>query len=71
MQEFGERPATGIMSLINRHQAGIYHSFRRWIKRQTSPTMLKEFQSRNDNLYDITNPDLGYDIGRVVAIKRH
>ena len=29
--------------------------------------MLKEFQSKNDNLYVITNPDLDHDIGRVVA----
>jgi glycosyltransferase involved in cell wall biosynthesis len=28
--------------------------------------ILKEIKSRNDNVYIITNPDLGYNIGRVV-----
>ena len=28
--------------------------------------ILKEIQSKNKNLYIITNPDLGYNIGRVV-----
>src|SRR4029079_5464139 len=28
--------------------------------------ILEELKSKNDRLYLITNPDLGYDIGRVV-----
>lgn len=31
-----------------------------------TPAILKEITSRNRNVYVITNPDLGYDIGRVV-----
>ena len=32
-----------------------------------TPSILKEFRSKNENFYIITNPDLGYDIGRVVV----
>jgi len=32
-----------------------------------TPSILKELKSRNDNIHLITNPDLGYDIGRVVV----
>jgi glycosyltransferase involved in cell wall biosynthesis len=32
-----------------------------------TPNILKELKSRNDNIHLITNPDLGYDIGRVVV----
>lgn len=31
-----------------------------------TPNILNRLKSKNDNLYVITNPDLGYDIGRVV-----
>jgi glycosyltransferase involved in cell wall biosynthesis len=31
-----------------------------------TPNILKHIQTRNNNIYIITNPDLGYDIGRVV-----
>lgn len=32
-----------------------------------TPSILKELKSTNDNIHLITNPDLGYDIGRVVV----
>ena len=32
-----------------------------------TPSILKEFRSKNENFYIITNADLGYDIGRVVV----
>ncbi len=32
-----------------------------------TPSILKELKSTNDNIHIITNPDLGYDIGRVVV----
>lgn len=32
-----------------------------------TPAILKEIKSINNNVYVITNPDLGYDIGRVVV----
>lgn len=32
-----------------------------------TPVILKEIESINNNVYVITNPDLGYDIGRVVV----
>ena len=31
-----------------------------------TPTILADLRSRTKNMYVITNPDLGYDIGRVV-----
>jgi len=31
-----------------------------------TPNILNRLKSKNDNIYVITNPDLGYDIGRVV-----
>lgn len=31
-----------------------------------TPNILSRLNSKNDNMYVITNPDLGYDIGRVV-----
>jgi glycosyltransferase involved in cell wall biosynthesis len=31
-----------------------------------TPNILSRLKSKNDNIYVITNPDLGYDIGRVV-----
>jgi glycosyltransferase involved in cell wall biosynthesis len=31
-----------------------------------TPNFLNRLKSKNDNIYVITNPDLGYDIGRVV-----
>lgn len=31
-----------------------------------TPNILNRLKSKNDNIYLITNPDLGYDIGRVV-----
>lgn len=31
-----------------------------------TPNILSRLKSKNDNMYVITNPDLGYDIGRVV-----
>lgn len=31
-----------------------------------TPNILNQLKSKNDNIYVITNPDLGYDIGRVV-----
>jgi len=32
-----------------------------------TPIILDEFRTKNDNFYVITNPDLGYDIARVVV----
>lgn len=32
-----------------------------------TPNILNRLKSKNDNIYVITNPDLGYDIGRVVS----
>ena len=32
-----------------------------------TPNVLNRLKSKNDNIYVITNPDLGYDIGRVVS----
>jgi glycosyltransferase involved in cell wall biosynthesis len=32
-----------------------------------TPSILSEFRTKNENFYIITNPDLGYDIGRVVV----
>jgi glycosyltransferase involved in cell wall biosynthesis len=34
--------------------------------KDNTPKILKTIQSRNNNLYIITNPDMGYNIGRVV-----
>ena len=31
-----------------------------------TPNILKHIQTRNNNIYIITNPDMGYNIGRVV-----
>ena len=56
-----------IMSLINQDTQPEYIIVVDDGSKDKTPTMLKEFQSKNDNMYVITNPDLGYDIGRVVA----
>ena len=56
-----------IISLINQDTKPEYIIVVDDGSKDKTPTMLKEFQSKNDNLYVITNPDLGYDIGRVVA----
>jgi glycosyltransferase involved in cell wall biosynthesis len=56
-----------IMSLINQDTKPEYIIVVDDGSKDKTPVMLKEFQSKNDNLYVITNPDLGYDIGRVVA----
>ena len=56
-----------IMSLINQDAKPEYIIVVDDGSKDKTPAMLKEFQSKNDNLYVITNPDLGYDIGRVVA----
>ena len=55
------------MSLINQDTKPEYIIVVDDGSKDKTPTMLKEFQSKNDNMYVITNPDLGYDIGRVVA----
>ena len=34
--------------------------------KDNTPNILKDIRSRNNNLYIITNPDMGYNIGRVV-----
>ena len=34
--------------------------------KDNTPTILRDMQSRHNNLYIITNPDMGYNIGRVV-----
>jgi len=34
--------------------------------KDNTPSILKGIQSRNDNVHVLTNPDLGYNIGRVV-----
>ena len=56
-----------IMSLINQDTKPEYIIVIDDGSKDKTPAMLKEFQSKNDNLYVITNPDLGYEIGRVVA----
>ena len=55
------------MSLINQDTKPEYIIVLDDRSKDKTPGKLKIFQSKNDNVYVITNPDLGYGIGRVVA----
>ena len=56
-----------IMSLLNQDTKPEYIIVVDDGSKDKTPTILKEFRSKNENFYIITNPDLGYDIGRVVV----